>query len=303
LNEYIHAYEYQSNVNPSLKSIPITQKHPTNCDNGITLIDFSNIYNVNYKATSPNLLASFIKLPVNSEYFEEDRIKNNYINGSSHLFYIIKGKCNIFLNNNENETFHLSSEDIFVSPCFNSILIKNIGDEELQIYYINDSPLINYLGTTTTRKIFKASIYSKEFIYENLIKLSNPNNNRKGILLSNTDTENIGINTITPVLWSLYNELPPNTKQRPHKHNSVALDLCIKCDDPNNIYTLIGDELDDSGNIINPTKVYWKSSEMFITPPSLWHSHHNDGNTYAYILPIQDAGLLLYQRILGIVLH
>jgi gentisate 1,2-dioxygenase len=302
MNEYIHAYEYESNVNPSLKSIPIIHKNPINCDYGINLIDFSDIYNVNYKATSPNLLASFIKLPINSEYYEEDRIKNNYINGSSHLFYIIKGKCDIILNNFENETFHLSSEDIFISPFFDSISIKNIGDEELQIYYINDSPLINYLGTTTTKQIFKSSVYSKEFIYENLIKLSNPNNNRKGILLSNTDTENIGINTITPVLWSLYNELPPNTKQRPHKHNSIALDLCIKCDDVNNVYTLIGDELDDSGNIINPTKVYWKSSEMFVTPPSLWHSHHNDGNTYAYILPIQDAGLLLYQRILGIVL-
>ena len=41
---------------------------------------------------------------------------------------------------------------------------------------------------------------------------------------------------------------------------------------------------------------------MFITPPGLWHSHNNYGDTYAYILPIQDAGLLLYQRILGIVL-
>ena len=39
---------------------------------------------------------------------------------------------------------------------------------------------------------------------------------------------------------------------------------------------------------------------MFLTPPGLWHSHHNTGNTYAYILPIQDAGLLLFQRILGI---
>jgi gentisate 1,2-dioxygenase len=104
------------------------------------------------------------------------------------------------------------------------------------------------------------------------------------------------------VLWSLYNELPPNTYQKPHKHNSVALDLCIICSDTENIYTLIGDELDEDGNIINPTKVNWRQNEMFVTPPGLWHSHHNTGNTCAYILPIQDAGLLLYQRILGIVL-
>jgi len=44
---------------------------------------------------------------------------------------------------------------------------------------------------------------------KNLNELSNKDNNRKGILLSNKDTENLGINTITPVLWALYNELPP----------------------------------------------------------------------------------------------
>ena len=180
--------------------------------------------------------------------------------------------------------------------------ITNLCEEELQIYYINDSPLINYLGSKAVKKIFKTAVYKNEFLVQKLNELSNPNNNRKGILLSNKDTEALGVNTITPVLWALYNELPPNTIQRPHKHNSVALDLCVKCSDSENIYTLIGDDLDEKGNIINPKKVYWKEGTMFITPPGLWHSHNNVGDTYAYIIPIQDAGLLLYQRILGIVL-
>jgi gentisate 1,2-dioxygenase len=161
---------------------------------------------------------------------------------------------------------------------------------------------VNYLGNKAVKPIFKTAIYRKEFLGEKLHELSNPKNNRKGILLSNQDTDALGINTITPVLWALYNELPPNTVQKPHKHNSVALDLCIKCEDSENIYTLIGDELDEHGNIVNPKKVYWKEGCMFITPPGLWHSHNNDGKTFAYILPVQDAGLLLYQRILGIVL-
>ena len=307
MSEYITAYEYESNVNPVLKSVPITTKHPSECNYGINFIDFSDIYNVKHKASSPNLLASFIKLQSYSEYSVSNNIKNNYVNGSSHLFYIISGQCQIILNHDDIESgleiFNVSCEDIFVCPCFESICIKNNGSDELNIYYINDSPLLNYLGSNSTKRTFKPSLYSKEFIYENLINLSNPNNNRKGILLSNKDTEEIGVNTITPVLWSLYNELPPNRRQLPHKHNSVALDLCVKCDDSENIYTLIGDSLDSDGNIINPIKVHWKTSEMFITPPSLWHSHHNDGDTYAYILPIQDAGILLYQRILGIVFN
>jgi len=297
--EYITVYEYEKNVNPCLIHVPFYEKNINECDYGINIIDFSNIFNVIHKSTTPNLLASFIKIQENDNI---ELINNENIiefNGTSHLFYIIKGTCSIYIDNDEQ---NLYVGDILITPCFNTIKIKNTGNEELQIYYVNDSPLVNYLGNKANKKIFKTAIYKNEFLIQKLNELSNPINNRKGILLSNKDTEAIGVNTITPVLWALYNEIPPKTIQKPHKHNSVALDLCIKCTDTENIYTLIGDELDDHGNILNPRKVHWKEGSMFITPPGLWHSHNNIGDTHAYILPIQDAGLLLYQRILGIIL-
>ena len=308
MEEYISAYEYEKNVNPKLKSIPITEKNIYDCDYGIIFIDFSELFNVDYKSTTPNLLASFIKIEKNDNFNIENKKEiddNNYANATSHLFYIMNGSCEIKV---DNDTFTLSEGDILISPLFYSLNISNPSkqkndNDELQIYYINDSPLMNYLGSKPIKKNFKSAVYSKDFLFTNLYSLSNPLNNRKGILLSNKDTEKIGTNTITPVLWALYNELPPNTIQRPHRHNSVALDLCISCEDSENIYTLIGDELDKDGNIVNPIKVHWKKGQMFITPPTLWHSHNNMGNTFAYILPIQDAGLLLYQRILGIVLN
>ena len=297
---YISAYEYEKNVNPHLNNIPFYEKNIKDCDYGINIIDFSNVFNVSYKSTTPNLLASFIKLMKKDDTIE---LNNNQViefNATSHLFYMISGKASVHIDNDPEKVVY--SGDLLITPCFNSIKIKNLCEEELQVYYINDSPLVNYLGSKVDKKIFKTAIYSNDFLIQKLNELSNKNNNRKGILLSNKDTEELGINTITPVLWALYNELPPNITQKPHKHNSVALDLCIKCSDSENIYTLIGDELDENENIVNPTKVYWKEGSMFITPPDLWHSHNNDGSTYAYILPIQDAGLLLYQRILGIVL-
>jgi len=297
--DYISAYEYEKNVNPFLNHIPFYEKNINESNYGINIIDFSNVFNVSYKSTTPNLLASFIRLTTN-DVIELNNTQYIEYNATSHLFYIISGKAAINIDDDsEKEVF---SGDILITPCFYSIKIKNLSKEELQIYYINDSPLVNYLGSKAEKKIFKTAIYSNEFLIQNLNNLSNKNNNRKGILLSNKDTEDLGVNTITPVLWALYNELPPKITQKPHKHNSVALDLCIKCSDSENIYTLIGDELDENGNIVNPKKVYWKEGSMFITPPGLWHSHNNDGDTYAYILPIQDAGLLLYQRILGIVL-
>jgi gentisate 1,2-dioxygenase len=298
--DYISVYEYEKNVNPPLNNIPFYEKDITDCDYGINVIDFSNIFNTSHKSTTPNLLASFIKLIRNDSIELNNSQHIIDFNATSHLFYIIKGNSSIHIDDNEKVVY---SGDILITPCFNSVKIQNIGEEELQIYYINDSPLVNYLGNKAYKKIFKTAIYRNAFLIQKLNELSNPNNNRKGILLSNKDTHALGINTITPVLWALYNELPPKTIQRPHRHNSVALDLCVNCSDNENIYTLIGDELDEKGNIKNPKKVYWKEGSMFITPPGLWHSHNNVGDTYAYILPIQDAGLLLYQRILGIVLQ
>jgi gentisate 1,2-dioxygenase len=298
--EYISAYEYEKNVNPHLNHIPFYEKNIDECNYGIHIIDFSEVFNVPYKSTTPNLLASFIKL-TKSDNIELNNIEYNEFNATSNLFYIIKGKAAIHIDN-ESENV-VNSGDILITPCFCSLKIINVDEDELEIYYINDSPLVNYLGSKVEKKIFQTAVYSNTFLLEKLNDLSNKNNNRKGILLSNKDTEALGINTITPVLWALYNELPCKTTQKPHKHNSVALDLCIKCIDSENIYTLIGEKLDENGNILNPTKVHWKEGSMFITPPGLWHSHNNDGDTYAYILPIQDAGLFLYQRILGIVLQ
>jgi len=301
-NEYISAYEYEKNVNPHLTHVPFYEKNIDECDYGINIIDFSNVFNVSYKSTTPNLLASFIRLEGrNSIELNNTDYNNEYseYNATSHLFYVINGKASIHIDTE----FQVCSGDILITPCFSSIKIQNLDKDELQLYYINDSPLVNYLGTKAEKKIFKPAIYSNDFLVQKLEELSNPKNNRKGILLSNKDTEKLGTNTITPVLWALYNELPPKVTQKPHKHNSVALDLCVKCSDSTNIYTLIGDELDEHGHIVNPQKVHWKEGGMFITPPGLWHSHNNDGDTYAYILPIQDAGLLLYQRILGIVIR
>ena len=306
MDDYITAYEYEKNVNPQLTEIPINNNNVQECDYGISFLNFSDLYNVEYECTTPKLLAGFIKIQkddYNLVILSNDLIsKNEYtvFNATSNLFFVLQGSCDVFI---DSVKYTVSEGDILITPVFGSLFIQRKSDDELNIYYVNDSPLLNYLGSRPDRKIFKTAIYSKEFLMTNLLNLSDPKNNRKGILLSNKDTEQIGTNTITPVLWSLYNELPPNTVQRPHKHNSVAIDLCISCEDSENIYTLVGKDLDENGNIIDPVKVHWKRGEMFITPPGLWHSHNNTGNTFAYILPIQDAGLLLYQRILGIVLN
>jgi gentisate 1,2-dioxygenase len=92
--------------------------------------------------------------------------------------------------------------------------------------------------------------------------------------------------------------LPAGRVQRPHRHQSVALDLITQC--APGCYSLVGNRLDDSGHIIDPQRVEWETAGAFVTPPGLWHSHHNESGRPAYLFPVQDAGLHTYLRSLDI---
>ena len=94
----------------------------------------------------------------------------------------------------------------------------------------------------------------------NTINLLYLYSNRMGILLGNKVTED-GTKTLTHVLWSLLNVLPAGDAQRPHRHNSVALDLCVSAE-PNGVYTLMGPELDEEGWVKDPVRCDWKTGQI-----------------------------------------
>ena len=62
----------------------------------------------------------------------------------------------------------------------------------------------------------------------------------------------------------------------------------------------MGRELDDENHIKDSVRVDWMDASAFTTPPMLWHEHHNEGDEEVWLLPIQDAGLVTYDRILDI---
>ena len=105
-------------------------------------------------------------------------------------------------------------------------------------------------------------------------------------------------------MWSLMNMISPKTIQKPHRHNSIAIDLCTDIDDKaekeESVYTLMSKEIDESGNLIDPIKMPWKKNCTFVTPPGWWHSHHNESDKDAWVFPVQDAGLHTYLRTLDI---
>ena len=176
---------------------------------------------------------------------------------------------------------------------------------DTMIYWINDEPLMKYLNVKSIDQNFNHLLIRSEKMLSSINKIlnegDNENKNRLGILLGNpaTDPTGTGTLTVTPILWSLLNIIPPNTIQKPHRHNSVALDLCV-CAPNNGVYTLMGPELDKDGNVKDAIRCEWESGSVFVTPPGWWHSHHNDTDEPGWVLPIQDAGLYTYMRTLDI---
>ncbi len=122
---------------------------------------------------------------------------------------------------------------------------------------------------------------------------------RVSVLLGNAATPQTL--TVTHTLWAMLGILPVDRVQRPHRHQSVALDLITDC--APGCYSLVGSRLDGDGAIVDPVRVEWEAGGAFVTPPGLWHSHHNESGRPAYLVPIQDAGLHTYLRSLDIRFH
>merc|ERR1712187_931229 len=172
------------------------------------------------------------------------------------------------------------------------------------LYWVHDEPLLRYLGVrpSDTRR-FEPTLYPGSLMRQTVGDISPVDDqgharNRRGILLSNPASPQT--KTLTPTLWSLLNSIDGNASQHPHKHNSVALDLAVSSGQEGTVYTLLGRSLDTEGRISNATKAVWESGGVFVTPPGWWHSHHNEGRSRAWVLPMQDAGLYTHQRTLDI---
>jgi len=279
--------EYMSAVNPNMPKIDVIDYPNTLHESGETRIipfDLSEQLNTDYPATSPNLMANYLRI------CKDDTLKTD-AKATSQMFYVIRGAGKTQMSHG---TINWKTGDLFTLPGVPDAL--HHATEDAAIYWVTDAPLLKYLGVTPNEERFKPVLYTKERLCKELasVREEGTDRNRTGILLSNPNFPKTM--TLTHTLWSLYNALPAGIHQKAHRHNSIALDYCVAAGPET--YTLIGKEIDENGNIINPIKAMWKPGCVFITPPGYWHSHHNDSNEDAIVLPIQDAGIIMNMQVL-----
>lgn len=295
LTENALYYEYSTSANP-LRSGIITEVpfivFPSSLhEEGPTRVlplDISDKLGCAYPATSPALLANFVHIKPG------ENIKTE-ANATSHLFYVIRGNGRTKV---EDLTIPWNTGDFFILPFHTEAL--HTADTDSAFYYVHDEPLLNYLGATASGKRFKPTLYTEEMAQNELQQVMQAKDaltkNRMSVLLANKELPQT--RTISHVLWAMFGVLPANDIQLPHRHQSVALDFAVECQP--GCYTLIGKELDDKGNIIDPIRADWKPFSAFITPPGYWHAHYNESGAQAHVIPLQDAGLHTYLRTLDI---
>jgi gentisate 1,2-dioxygenase len=275
-------FEYTSAVNPRMPKIEIelfpSAMHKID-EPPVIPLDLAGQMGTPYPCTGPSLMANFVHINP-GESLETDA------QSASQVFFCIRGRGKT---ETPEGTVTWKTGDYFATP--GGSVFKHTAEEDTAFYWVNDEPLFNYLGAKPDAAQFRSVFFSYECLEDELAKVRAQNEghdkNRNGILLANVDCPIT--KTVTHTMWSLYNLLPRQTRQKAHRHNSIALDLCVSAGP--DTYTMIGRDLDADGNIVNPVKAMWTPGSVFVTPPGWWHSHHNDSDEDAIVLPVQDAAL------------
>jgi gentisate 1,2-dioxygenase len=284
-------YEYGSAANPRMPGIGIDVFPPALhqiAESKIIPLELSQKLQTSYPVTGPNLLANFIHIAAGEGL-------STTSHASSQVFYVIRGGGFSVI---DGQRLEWKSGDFFAIPFTGVIQHEAIADTAF--YWVNDQPLMDFLGVQPHQPRFRPLFFSCEQLNEELDKVRKANEgkdkNRNGILLANPDCPQT--KTLTHTMWSLYNLLPAKSRQKAHRHSSIAMDYAVKATE--GVYTMIGPDLDAEGNIINPIRANWVTGGAFVTPPGWWHSHHNESDEDAIVLPVQDAGLQTYMQTLDI---
>ncbi len=261
-------------------------------------LDLSDELGAEAPATTPALRASFVVLVSGTPLVTEPE-------ATSELYYCLSGRGEARFEwtaptrPGEGGTIPWSEGDVIVLPAGCRTEHRSVGDRAV-LYRVSDAPLLRYLGAAPAAPRFAPTRYpvaqTSALLDEVARHPDAARRSRLSVLLGNAATPDTL--TATHVLWAMVGLLPPGQVQRPHRHQSVAVDLVTDC--PTGCFTLVGERLDDRGDIVDPVRVDWEPGGAFVTPPGLWHSHHNEADVAARIVPIQDAGLHTYLRSLDI---
>lgn len=247
---------------------------------GVILLDSSDILRTPFPATTPLLLAKFLKLKAGEEWRQQLR-------ASGEIYYVVRGEGRSEQEGGEGIVW--KAGDIFCLPG-GAETLHSAGASDAVLYMVTDEPMLHFLGTEPPppqTSPIETVCYSAEHIARQLKALYarslGPETAGRALFLTSRKME--AMHTCMPALTLTLNAVLPGEKQPPHRHNAAALVFIIK---GGPVQSRIGD-----------AALPWEENSVLLTPPNAVHSHENLGDSDAVALIVQDGALHYHCRTMG----
>ena len=242
-------------------------------------LDLSDVILTEYPATTPNLLARYIRVSAGDSFSLAPE-------ASGEVYFALQGDATV---EKGEDRIMCAEGDVVCLPGGGETHISALG-EDCVLYSVTDEPALAWIGARAPAPgASRSSVvhYPAKAISSHLHAVHERETDEKltgkFVLLSGPGAETT--NTITRTISLAMNSLEAGGSQEPHRHNAVALTLCLEGE---NVYSMVDGERSD-----------WHKFAVIITPPTALHSHHNEGNKQMLSLVAQDGGLFYNARAVG----
>jgi gentisate 1,2-dioxygenase len=242
-------------------------------------LDLSERIQTEYPATTPNLLARYIRVSAGDSI-------SLALEASGETYFALQGDVVI---NKANDRIDCGEGDVVCMPGGGATTLT-AGANDCIVYSVTDEPALAWLGARAPApdaSHVAAVHYPAQQIDRQLNAVHQRTTDEqltgKFVLFSSAGSD--VTNTATRTISLAINTLEAGGSQDAHRHNAVALTLCLQGE---GVYSLVDGERSD-----------WYHNAVIVTPPAALHSHHNEGTEQMKSLVAQDGGLFYNARAVG----
>jgi gentisate 1,2-dioxygenase len=243
--------------------------HPDTLTGFVTL-DQSTVLSSSYPATTPTILARYIVLNRGDSFA-------HHLASTGEVYYVLRGAgrtCCV------GEQFSWAEGDAFCLP--GATKVEHVSECGAKLMLVTNEPELAYLRAVPAESATVSilpTLFPSDLIESHVREVHNRAGEQrsagKSVIFVTHLMEKRRVTT--PTLLSSINTLEPGGNQRPHKHSSAALTLCITGE---GVHSLVDGQ-----------RIDWQPDVLMVTPPGAIHSHHNEGAKMMRSFVVQDTGL------------
>lgn len=240
-------------------------------------LDLSPKLKTAYPATTPNMLARYARIAKGAALALEAR-------ASGEAWYVLSGAGSA---RKGDDVIEWRKGDTFALPG-GAARTELTASADSLLFVVTDEPALAWAGAEPPKRPAMQTAHypaAQAMAALDQVHGRTPTEKPTGKFVLFTGPGLEEAKTVTPTISLALNSLEPGGDQPPHRHNAVALTLCLE-----------GEKLYSE---IDGKRVDWQKFAVMVTPPLALHSHHNRGSERMLSLVAQDGGVFYNARAVG----